>query len=334
MKSVGVLVRPRFVDRRGEIEALMRLAEEGSPLPLFIYGPEGCGKTRLMEELYSLLSREGFSVVYVDARASTPREAVRPWSEQLASVLEAHARGYPGGAGVIAARLVSALVDALERAVRFRGRRVVVVVDEVVEAIGVESAESYAKQLYSLIGKLVSSYGAAATLVVATTSEGASRELLARHGYVELAYMWNLREEDTHELATSLGAPESIKDEVYEYTSGNPRAVIGLAGKAWKVDAWLEGIYREKILQLGQELDDKRLVEDLRASIEDPDILAESPRLRRILIKYNMIVYLGNPLIPQAAPQPAPEMGIGALYAWQVNAYRVLVRDRLLSLIA
>ena len=48
---------------------------------------------------------------------------------------------------------------------RFKGKRVVVIVDETVKALGLEVVEGYAKQLYALIERLVTRHSAVAKLI-------------------------------------------------------------------------------------------------------------------------------------------------------------------------
>ena len=58
---------PRFVDREAELARLHSYAEKGMHAPLLLYGPEGCGKTRLLLELVRRLRGREYLVVYVDA---------------------------------------------------------------------------------------------------------------------------------------------------------------------------------------------------------------------------------------------------------------------------
>ena len=50
-----VLFRAPFVDRALELGFLGGEDGKGSVLPLYVYGPEGCGKTRLLKELIGRL---------------------------------------------------------------------------------------------------------------------------------------------------------------------------------------------------------------------------------------------------------------------------------------
>jgi len=56
----------RFINRVEELEALRRFSSEFRPVPLYIYGAEGCGKTRLLKEfverLHGYFGDEGVAV--------------------------------------------------------------------------------------------------------------------------------------------------------------------------------------------------------------------------------------------------------------------------------
>ncbi len=323
-------LRPPFVDRVEELTYLVKLAEEGSPFPLFIYGPEGCGKTRLLEELTSRLRREGFTVIYVDAREATLGRALRGSIHGLVEVARELLASPETPVGRALARLLPQLVEAYERRYRFRGRRIVVLVDEVVEGVGVEWVEAYAKTLHELAMDLVEEYGAASVAVVATTSEGLSRERLSRHGYLHLSYLWNLDWEAFAELARALNAPEQLVEELYRITSGNPRALIDLASLGWNTRRWMEMTYRERVLQLLHERTVREHLDELGEVVEDPDNAVHvDPSLRRLLVEYNMIMYLGHPLTPSTRPKPSRDLGVGMYYAWQLNAYRLLLHEHL-----
>ncbi|RLE83654.1 MAG: hypothetical protein DRJ67_11815, partial [Thermoprotei archaeon] len=63
MWSVG-FTEPRFVDRIEELEFLEELSIKGFYPVLYIYGPEGCGKTRLLREFYSRIGGRRASWLY------------------------------------------------------------------------------------------------------------------------------------------------------------------------------------------------------------------------------------------------------------------------------
>jgi len=287
-------VKTPFVDRVSEMRYLLELAERGSPLPLFIYGPEGCGKTRLLEELREEAKRRGYLVLYVDAKERDHRRALRGSSREIAEVaLDVLTAG--GGLGTALAWALAQVIDLYDRRLRFRGRRVLLMVDEVVEGIGLSDVEGYAKALHDLVRELVEERGAESVLAIAA-SEGSSRELLSRHGYLRLSYLWNLDEASFTELVKALGAPSTVVERDFELTSGNPRALIDIAALEWRTDHWLEALYAERVRPLRYERVVVERVRELEEAIEDPDALARAdPALRRLLVEKNMVMYLGHP---------------------------------------
>ena len=324
-------MRIPFVDRIDEIEYLSELASKGSPFPLFIYGPEGCGKTRLLEELRDLLKDRGFLVMYLDAKESDLSRALRGSSRELMDAVISAVGSLEGVLGKVIALALTKVIDVYEHRYRFRGKKVVIMVDEVVESIGLSDIERYAKVLHDLARDVVEEFDAESILVVATTSEGMSREVLSRHSYLHLSYLWNLREEAFEELARALRAPKDLISELYALTSGNPRALIDIAARSWRIDSWLDALYAERIRPLRYERIVLEHLEDLENVVEDPDSATGiDPGLRRLLIERNLVTYLGNPLTPRTKPKPSREIGVGEEFAWQLNAYRVLIRDRLL----
>ena len=140
------LWEPAFVDREKEFSALRRFASRGSYLPLYIYGPEGCGKTRLLKEFVKRFG-EGVAV-YIDALERRDPSRTVAVSRYVGDVAEnvrhlTQDLGAPLGAAV-ADRLANLLDRILERVV-VRNRPLLVLVDDVVQALGREIAEKYIK---------------------------------------------------------------------------------------------------------------------------------------------------------------------------------------------
>ena len=64
------LREPRFIDREKELDYLKNFCSKSRALPLYIFGPEGCGKTRLLREFVETFDKyfdeDGFAI-YIDA---------------------------------------------------------------------------------------------------------------------------------------------------------------------------------------------------------------------------------------------------------------------------
>ncbi len=305
-----------FVDRGEELSALAELAARGFYPVLYLYGPEGCGKTRLLLELAGRLERGGYLVVYVDAMsARSVRGAVLGPPDVVDALAEA-ARG-AGPAGRLAALAVLELGRALARR-RVEGRGVVVLVDDVARPLGLDLIEAYAKDLLDLLEELYA-LGARSALVLATTSEGTSRRLLARHNYVRLRGLWNLGPAATSELLEALGAPLGVRAEVWRLTGGNPRSVVELWRRGWDLSSWLRDV-EASVRPLLEGLPRDRL----RAAVEDVDSVLDEPWLRDRLMEANLIAPVDRPCLGYTPPVDE-ELGVGERYAWQVPAYRVAV---------
>ena len=233
-----------FVNRSVELERLREYSSKGFYPVLFIYGPEGCGKTRLLKEfLDSVEGLEGYITVYVDAQEMRsieqaiygPREIVRFASKLISAISE--------GVGKVIAELLPYLIRKVF-AKHVRGRHVVIAVDDAIRPLGLQVIEAYAKKLYDLLEWLLGQ-GAEAVFIVATSSEGSSMRLLARHNYVTLDFIWNLDRKSTYRLLELLQAPKEVFNEVYRWTGGNPRAILELKSLSWNVNLWLRRIVKK-----------------------------------------------------------------------------------------
>lgn len=292
------MAEPVFVDRVGELERLSEVASRGGYLPLYIYGPEGCGKTRLLKEFARRLLGGEWVVIYIDAlEAGSVEKAIAASPHALGAVREAveavlrAADPYPVGA--VAARYIGRVVEEIGRRLSLRGRRVVVAVDDVVEAIGVDRVEHYVKWLYELTQRLREVYQVRSVAVVATTGEGLSLEKILRHSYASVALLWNLPREPFEELLRSLGAPDPGEiEEVWRVTGGNPRRGIEIPVEyGWSTDSWLDHLARQ-LRPLYEELKRSGLAKHLADVVEDPDTLSDKPtELYRKLLSHNLVIY-------------------------------------------
>ncbi|MEM2553552.1 MAG: ATP-binding protein, partial [Sulfolobales archaeon] len=198
-----VLRKTPFVGRARELEWIRRRNENQVYLPIFIYGPEGCGKTTLFIEAVRMFKRwfsDGLAI-YINAEEDRDPRRIFHFSESLEAIVDSIAESLGMSLLKLAGRLVADKVGLVVEKIYLRSRgvdRVFVVIDEVVRSLGLRSVEGYAKSLYNamnfrsegepLYGKILN--------YMAITSEGRSRDLLSRHSYVGQSYIWNLSKED------------------------------------------------------------------------------------------------------------------------------------------
>ncbi len=318
-------MHPPFVDREEELSQLLELSEKGFYPVLYIYGPEGCGKTRLLRELYHTLhKRSGFLVAYIDATESTRLEdAVASTPELLKPLLEM-AGDLVGPPGKVLAALLPAALKRLQHHL-VRGKHVVILVDDVARPMGLDNIEYYAKKLADAVDELYGK-GAESVLVLATTSEGLSRRLLARHNYVMLAQIWNLSREAHDKLLKVLKAPEHVAEDSWQTTGGNPRTMITLSRLGWDTSKLVAWISRSIRTVLGDTLSKHR--RELEEALEDPDTLTGHPQLAEKLLQNNLVTPVDRPCLGYTPPVDR-ELGIGRYYAWQTPAHRKALRQLL-----
>ncbi|HDI74987.1 MAG TPA: AAA family ATPase [Thermoprotei archaeon] len=316
----------RFVDRVVELERLRDFSFKGFYPVLFIYGPEGCGKTRLLRELVGELRESGeFFVVYVDALVfkGSVEEAV--YGDELFIKVLGELVSLAEPLGKAVSVVIPYAVKKFCERFSIRGRRVVVVVDDVARPLGLEHIEVYSKQLLNLLEYLSSR--AKSVFIVASTSEGFSRSILLRHSYVCVELLWNLPFEGFVELAGELGAPERLLEYLWRVTGGNPRALIEVKYCDWDVDKWFS---RAVVRKLKVFLEEVELEERdaLRNSLEDPDVFAENRSLLEKALRYNLVSPVDRPALGYT-PEPDSELGIGENYAWQLPAYPIVLKKLL-----
>ncbi|MEB3779217.1 MAG: ATP-binding protein [Desulfurococcales archaeon] len=327
----------RFVDRRKELEALRALAERGSPSVFYLYGPEGCGKTRLMKEFIRVFDGAG---LYIDSLEEDKLSEALLLSPKVRGALEAVSglvKGYSGPLGAWLSTRIQSLLERISLKATLRGERVVIIVDDVSRALGVERLESYIKWLYELLGRLSEYFEASSVTVIATTSEGYSLERVLRHSYNIASLLWNLNRKGYEELAYQLNPPRGdVVEESWMLTGGNPRRLIEIARLFnWNIREWLKALessltgFASKVRYLG-------LAKEIMEIVDDPDIIYYEPSRRRyeayrILLEDNLVMYTKTPTLASWSSghleslKPDKDLGVGAYYSWQIPAYKAIL---------
>lgn len=334
-----MIVWPRFVDRVYELSALNSLAYRGSSSVLYIYGPEGCGKTRLLKEFVG--SFEGVAV-YVDALEESSIEKalmLTPRLMDIGELVTAVTEGFTGHLGAYLCRRLWLILSKVATRAELRGKHLVIILDDVTRALGLESIERYIKWLYEMIWKITEEYEPKTVLIIATTSEGYSLKRVFRHTYNVVNLIWNLDHEAYLELAKQLNPPnDEVIEESYKLVGGNPREVINVATLyRWDLRAWLNSL-RESLNEVVRIVRSKGYVAELKKLIEDPDILNREPTPEleatyEILLENNLMMYSGVRLLSgwvdggKQYLSPNLELGVGRYYSWQIPAYRVVLND-------
>jgi len=313
-----------FIDRVVELDMLIKMGVEGRYLPLYIYGPEGCGKTRLLLELSNVLrDREDCVVIYIDAlMISSIDSMMRSTSKYVAEVLRSFVEGISEPIGRFLALVLDKFIEYLSKKLSLRNKHVVILVDDVASPIGIDKISWYIKYLQTLNESIAQNYNVASTLIVATTSEGKSLNIVRRHSYIDVKLLWNLDKESSLKLLKKL----SVKDEyLWRITGGNPRAMIEIV-KDYKlnINDWINKILSIRIEPTIHRVRTRGLIDELRDVCEDIDKLMNYPELEEILIDENLVIYIKTPTIGHR-PSRDTELGIGNYYAWQLPIYKDLI---------
>lgn len=85
-------------------------------------------------------------------------------------------------------------------------------------------------------------------MVIATTSEGASRARIGRHRWADVAPMWNIPKEGFKELYKRIPGPKPSLEDIWRLTGGNPDILRRLYQSSWGVEPVIERIIEVKKL--------------------------------------------------------------------------------------
>ncbi len=317
-----------FIDRELEVHYLLEIFKQGFYPILYIYGPEGCGKTRLLKEVTrKLMGNDSYFVLYINALEATDVRKVF-WTlpkhyKEIVSLLGA----ISGNVGRIVVETISHWLVKLLKRINVEDKHVVVLVDDVVQSIGLDKIILYSKRLLDLLEEIHELKPRSVTILV-TTSEGKSRKMLLKHRWTSMRLLWNLDRTSSLELLQVLGVPRDSVNKYIELTGGNPRAIIELYKHSWSEDEWL-AMYRERVEVLVRDLSKEQL-KQLREAAENPDVLlGVDQELVDILIDYNMVIELPNLKlrIGGKPSKPDPKPGIGEHYAWQTPVYAYIIKQ-------
>ena len=339
---MGTMSEIEFVNRVAEIEELRNWCSMRRATPMYIYGPEGCGKTRLLKEFVRNFNKffiKNAIAIYIDAleSESIDKAILVPKTVKLSKeILESIVEKFTGfNIGKVLSNSISTILEKAVLEKRIRDNIVLVVVDDVVKVIGLERIERYVKWLYELMWKIRDKYRPKAINFIVTTSEDKSLKLVERHRHTYIVMLWNLDKNSFKQLFYKLNPSNKVDfEEVWRLFGGNPGKLIELAENYnWNTEIMIN-TYSEKVRKVLREIVGKGLEEELKILVEDPDnadkISTEKMgEVVKTLVKYNMFMYVGLLLTGLRKPKPDSQMGIGKYFAWQIPLYKNIFKTML-----
>jgi energy-coupling factor transporter ATP-binding protein EcfA2 len=319
-----------FTDRDKALEQVREFAERGTRYPVVVYGPEGCGKTAWLKQSAEILKDLGFNVIYVNPlhrefiAYTDVREVVQKFVEVVGEVT-----------GIAQLKLATLTTLAVKELLSRWKKKVAVLVDDVFQAVGLDKAEIYVKELLGLIEYPPESYES--IVAVVATSEGLTRSRIGRHRWADLMSMWNMSRDGFKELYEKIPDPKPEFESIWKLTGGNPDILRRLYRAGWSV----EKVITECIA--GKEISPSftmRWKDWLERTVEDPDVLwsPDTPRelvdelIAKNLIMYNMYDRDNWFWIDEPPPRRDLDLGVGEHVAWQTPIHREAVRRSLKEL--
>jgi len=320
-----------FINREEELRILEELSYTGRYLPLYIYGPEGCGKTRLMKEFINILNQgEEHIALYIDTHTPTRtvEEALKPTIQKIIDIIGEVIGEVQEPIGKTIAFLLSKILNHIAGKIRVKDKHLTIIIDEA-SSIGLKRTSWYLKYLQNLSETLLETHKPKSVLIIATTSEGQSLSEVMRHTYTDVKLVWNLDEKSAKKLLLKLGiSNEKKQEEIWRLTGGNPRAIIEIV-RDYKgdINAWKEKILDTRITPMLKRVEEKGLIRQLIRIIESPDNITGA--LEQALTQYNLIIYKAPRTLTNSKVEENHELGIGKYYAWQIPAYREVLKELL-----
>ncbi len=323
-------VKVYFANRDRALEQIRELANRGTRFPLVIYGPEGCGKTALLRQASILLNELGYHVVYISPLEGILERAI--WYTPAVKDIVKEVLKTLNEPVLHLAEAILRIGDLIIR--RLEKPRVALIVDDVFQAIGLRKAEAYVKALLNLIEYPPSDYEN--IIVLLSSSEGLTRDVIGRHRWARITGMWNMDKNGFKELYTQIPGDKPPLNHLWQLTGGNPWILARLYEVDWNYNMVISQLARERgIRQLVKTitLEQKSV---LSKTIEDPDTLWENlgdlrvQELLRKLVELNMVMELWDRSREAWIDTPPPlkdlELGIGEHIAWQTPLHREAVR--------
>ncbi|MEM1546877.1 MAG: ATP-binding protein [Candidatus Methanomethylicia archaeon] len=334
----------RFINRVREFEVLRNFCSRYRYIPLYIFGPEGCGKTRLLKEFVKrfnrLLDRDSIAI-YIDAlerdsidKALLTSQPVKLAENILTSIIEKFT-GF--SIGRILAEHISTILEKII-GWKLKDKYILVVIDDVVKAIGPNEIERYVRWLQGLMEKLYDEYKPKTINFIATTSEGASLNLVSRHRHASPTLLWNLDKNSFEEMFHELNPPNSIKfEDIWILLGGNPGKLVELAEKyEWNTEN-MKKAYTSRVKNVVEEIISKDLDNLLEEAVKDVTVFdktfnREINKLKEILVETNLLILKDWTTLTGSEIPVQREIGIGGRYAWQIPMYRDLIINALKEL--
>ncbi len=318
-------LRVRFADRERGLRRIRGFAEEGTSLPVVIYGPEGSGKTALLRQAMLLLREHGYEVLYIDALAESLSGAV----SVTPGLREASRELLRGVAGERVQGLVEAASMLIREAMRRLGKpRLAVLLDDAFQAIGLGRVEAYVKQLLNLIEYPGAEYDK--IVVMVTSSEGRSRLTLSRHAWSMSLYLWNMDKSGLRELYEQIPSNKPGLDAAWRASGGNPRVLRVLYAMRWSIEDAVAWLAEEKSLATLLRGLRPGSLETLRLLVEDPssaeERVLEDRELLGLLVDHNLVSVIPERReslwLDNVPPARDKVLGIGESLAWQTPLHR------------